>query len=112
MASIPSAKARVSGVAVVLTGATCKRPSRSSTPSSSPRSSRREKRFSRRSSSPARPASHSSAVAGSFSPIMTAGNGVRRQQVAVEAAVAGRAFDPDIARAQLVAQRRENRRLV
>ena len=64
MASSRSANALASGGAEALTGATCKRPSRSSTPSSSPRFSRPAKRFSRRSSSRPLAASHSSAVGG------------------------------------------------
>ena len=108
IASIRSANASASGGVAALTGVTCRRPSRSSTPSSSPRRSRRAKRFSRRSSSAPRAASHSSAVAGRPSFGRDRRHRRRRQQVAVEAAIVGRSLDPDVAGAQLVAQRGEN----
>ena len=49
---------------------------------------------------------------GQLQPFHDGGNGIRRQQVAVEAAIACRVFDPDIVGAQLIAQRRQNGRLV
>ena len=111
MASIPSAKARASGVAVALTGATCRRPSRSSPLQVAPQQPAGEafqppvefagsggQPFIRR--------------CGQLQPRRDFRDGVLRQQVAVEATVAGRAFDPNVARAQLVAQRRQDGRLV
>ena len=112
IASIPSAKARASGGADALTGATCRRPSRNSTPSSSPRRSRRAKRLSRPSSSC--PSCRQPLIGRRRQAEFRRGrrNGGWRQQVAVETAVVGRALDPDVARAQLVAQRGEDGRLV
>ena len=112
IASIPSAKARASGVVVALTGVTCRRPSRNSTPSSSPRCSRRAKRFSRRSSS--WPSVGEPLIRCGRQTELCRGGRDRgcRQQVAVEAAIVGRALDPDVTRAQLVAQGGQNRRLI
>ena len=112
MPSMRAASAPASGGVAAFTGVTCSRPSRNSTPSSCAPPQVPDETFQPRIEFLPTPRQPFISRRGQSKFGGDRRYPVRRQQIAVEAAIVRRTVDPDISRTQLVTQRREHRGLI